>query len=229
MTHNSPPRRVELLLEALGAAQGFRDEVIGDLAEEFSWRVERDGRAPARRWYYREALRVAPHLLTDWRRGVGRADVKRLGSVIALSYMCVVMLGMFGVLTVNSILLALRIAPEYPWSPGRGPLSFSTTALLLLVITTQATIGGYVAATLERRAPLTTAMVLGLAWSALALASRAISMPFTPPASHPLPLWYQLAGIALLVVGASVGGAVRVATSARQSENAKPVVETPVG
>jgi len=219
MIHHSPPRRIELLLESLGAAQGFRDEIVGDLAEEFSLRAERHGRAAARRWYYREALRVAPHLLADWRRGFGRSDLKRLGSVIALSYVCVMTLGMFSLLTVNSILLALHVTPDYPWSPGRGPISGSVAAMLLSVVAAQAGIAGYVASTLERRAPLTAAMLLGLLWSGVALATRPIPLLFAPPEWHPFPLWYQLTGIVLLLAGASIGGVVRVATSARRQED----------
>jgi len=72
--HSAPPQRIEALLQSLGADPDFADDVLGDLAEEFSLRCRWDGAPAARRWYYREALRTAPHLLRDWRRRFRLAD-----------------------------------------------------------------------------------------------------------------------------------------------------------
>ena len=64
----APPRTAEMVLASLGAEPDFRDAVIGDLAQEFVERAERDDPSSARRWYYREAIRATPHLLRSWTR-----------------------------------------------------------------------------------------------------------------------------------------------------------------
>jgi hypothetical protein len=79
----TPPRSIESLLEALGAESGFRDNVVGDLAEEFTSRVERDGLESARRWYRREAMRAAPHLL---RSGWASVRQRGLGHLVGILF-----------------------------------------------------------------------------------------------------------------------------------------------
>ena len=59
-THASPAERALL---AFGADPAVLDAVLGDLAEERAERAARDGAGAARRWYAREVLRSAPHLL----------------------------------------------------------------------------------------------------------------------------------------------------------------------
>jgi hypothetical protein len=56
--------------------------VLGHLAEEFDLRARYDVRS-ARRWYPREALRVAPYLLRNWWRMRRREDIKRCAGVFA--------------------------------------------------------------------------------------------------------------------------------------------------
>lgn len=56
-----PPRAAEHLITAcLPAAD--REPILGDLAERFAARVAADGRAQARRWYWRAALILATRL-----------------------------------------------------------------------------------------------------------------------------------------------------------------------
>ena len=59
----------ERALLTLGADPAFVDAVLGDLAEESAARAARDGVGAARRWYAREALHAAPHLVRHalWR------------------------------------------------------------------------------------------------------------------------------------------------------------------
>jgi hypothetical protein len=73
------PRWIETLLRSLGAQPGYRDAVLGDLTEEFVIRVEEQGVRTARRWYRREALRTAPHLLANWARTLTPRAGLRLG------------------------------------------------------------------------------------------------------------------------------------------------------
>lgn len=69
-----PPRVAESLLQSLGAHHDFVDDVLGDLAEEYSDRITWDGVWAARRWYCLQGLRTAPYLLRDWRRRIGWRD-----------------------------------------------------------------------------------------------------------------------------------------------------------
>src|SRR5579875_1462211 len=78
MSTVGPPARVERILDALGGDREFSHDIIGDLAEEFAIRVAWDGPVAARRWYYAECFRVAPHLLRDWRRSLRARDVLAL-------------------------------------------------------------------------------------------------------------------------------------------------------
>ena len=54
---------VEQLLDMLGAGSPVANDVIGDLADEYAQRVQRDGTASARWWYARQATRAVPYLL----------------------------------------------------------------------------------------------------------------------------------------------------------------------
>lgn len=94
--HATPPRAIapratraeaaslaERLLQSLGAEHDFAEAVLGDLAEEYAIRTARDGAAAARRWYAREALRSAPHLVWSWFQHASRYDRARLTAMLA--------------------------------------------------------------------------------------------------------------------------------------------------
>jgi DNA-binding transcriptional LysR family regulator len=125
MSDSSAPRRAELILEALGADTDFRDAVIGDLAEEFALRASWDGPLAARRWYYRESLRVAPYLLRDWWRGLKRKDVGHFAGVIVGSSLLVIALEALLQLAVRG----LALAPVPSWV--RVLLSGQTRSIVL--------------------------------------------------------------------------------------------------
>jgi hypothetical protein len=197
-----------LLLGALDAQTVFGEALIGDLAEEFAVRAERDGGAAARRWYYREAVRVAPHLLRDCVRGFHRRDVAHVASVVGLSYVCTATIGLFIFFTINSVTLALGLHLESIDRFLTHPYPIAVTILLLLLGSTGAVLGGYIAACLDRRTPVVSAMSLGVAWTCLALASSAIV--HGPPTPPPVPSWYRFAAVALVIVGTSAGGVLRV-------------------
>jgi hypothetical protein len=103
------PRWIERLLASCGAERRYRETVLGDLAEEFSIRVEEQGIGVARRWYYREALRSVPHLLRSWIRGLTARDVLRLaGATIAAG----VVSRLLSVLIPLAIVMWLGVRPD---------------------------------------------------------------------------------------------------------------------
>ena len=82
---SAPPRSSEPLmariLRHLGADPEFADAVLGDLAEEYTYRTERDGRNSARWWYAGEAIRSAPHFVRSWYR---YSQVHARGQIVAV-------------------------------------------------------------------------------------------------------------------------------------------------
>lgn len=72
----------ERLLQGIGADSQFVEAVLGDLAEEFASRAERDGSWLARLWYVREAVRSSPHLFASGLRRVGRGQRTRMAACL---------------------------------------------------------------------------------------------------------------------------------------------------
>lgn len=96
----APLSAAERLLHALGADPSFAESVLGDLAEEYARRAAHDGVGAARRWYAREALRSAPHLVRSAaRHASGRA---RLAAALA---------GVVLTATAVTVTLLVRVGP----------------------------------------------------------------------------------------------------------------------
>ena len=201
----TPPRMFEALLQAFGAEPSYRDAVVGDLAEEFATRAERDGDAAARRWYRREAFRAVPHLL---RSGWHLARARGLGHLLGIlltAYTGTMIVGWilagasFGTLRALGLLhVPLRLNAGNPlWQASMVVLGMMS-----------ATFTGYLAAWLNREAPLFTALALGLVWSSI----EAVGLSITRGV---LPMWYVVAIPIVIVVGCTCGGMLRVGQVAR--------------
>lgn len=202
----APPRTTELLLEALGADTGFRDDLVGDLAEEFAARAERSGAAAARRWYRREALRAVPHLLVHRARRVRSRDLRYLAGVALSAYVLTAALGW----TVAGLAYGAALAFDAPRSlpSAINPADPRLLFIALSAGVVSATTAGYLAAWLGRRAPLVCALALGVAWSCLLLA--ALFVPVLLGARTPVPLWYRLTIPLVVVACTTLGGVQRV-------------------
>jgi len=207
----TPPRTAERLLESLGAAPDFRDAILGDLAEEFALRAAHDGNGAARHWYYREAIRATPHLLWNGARSLRGRDVRHLAGVVLTSYVLLLVLALMIGGMVRGVMVALGVAPgSGPLLQG-GPL-FRVAAMMLGVIT--AMTGGYIAAWLNERAPLVTALVLGAVWSFAAVLITAMAgAPSSSEAFGAVPAWYRFIVPVVIVVGTTLGGMLRVSAS----------------
>ena len=197
-----PPRFAEVLLESLGAEASFLEPLLGDLAEGFALRVERDGVGAARRWYYRESVRATPHLLGDWRRSLRAPDIRHLAGVM-LSSFC---------FTMTLLFLAAELAAGAASAMEFSPRALSAPllpALSVLIGVTCTVMGGYIAAWLDRRAPLVSAVALGLTWSCSALAIGGLTRGNSARA------WYWVCAPVLMAVGPIVGGVLRLRAVAR--------------
>ena len=117
----SPPRLAEWLLRALIPDPRLEQAVLGDLAEEWADRVRRDGERAANRWYRREAMKTAPHLLADrlpkpstiynsgveaMRNGMSWLDLK-LGARMLVKYP--------GLTVVGTVAIAIAVAIGGGW------------------------------------------------------------------------------------------------------------------
>jgi hypothetical protein len=200
MSDSFVPRGAERLLEALGADRDLRDSVIGDLAEEFEIRLQWDGPGAARRWYYRESLRVAPYLLRDWWRGLRWRHIGYFASVVLLSSLCAIALDASLRLGVNGLLLQTKGV-----SLDAVPTSAGFVALMLAWTLIDGAFAGYVAARIGHRAPLPSALLVALAWMGLMIRSG----------WHTVPPWFLAMNVTMMVAGTMAGGAVPALRSAR--------------
>lgn len=86
----SPPKTASALvaehvLLALGGDSAFIADLLGDLSEEYTHRAAHDGVYAARRWYVREVVRSAPHLVWDAvRHGTPSARARLATSILAV-------------------------------------------------------------------------------------------------------------------------------------------------
>lgn len=193
----TPPRIAEVVLRSLGARTDFCEPLLGDLAEGFAIRVDRDGADSARYWYWREAIRAVPHLLADFGRSLRAPDIRHLAGVVFTAYFFTAMLAFLAVALATGTADALGSISRTPANP------FSRVQLIALwfpVAITSTVLGGYIAAWLDKRAPLASAIALGLTWSAISLAVGGITR------GHEAPVWYWLFATVLQVLGPTVGG-----------------------
>jgi hypothetical protein len=199
----SIPRHAERALAALGADRDFCDAVLGDLAEEFAIRATWDGAQVARRWYYRESLRVAPHLLRSWWRGIRARGIAGLASAIAISSVAMMA---FETVVVRVIAPALglpiegRLIDVTPQSPLGA---FALSVMLVVWTSVDGAVAGFVAARVGRRAPLASAISCAAFWGVAMLWSNFIAL------RAPVPLSFRVFNTLALVGGVLIGGLIR--------------------
>lgn len=197
-----PPSAAELILESLGAPAALVEPILGDLAEEFSIRVERDGVRAARRWYYRESLRAAPHLLRAGARALGIRNLGRLAGIVVVSYFFTLVLASLLVMMSRGVSSSLGVTLDVP--------SQLALAVSLLAGAACSCSAGWIAAWLDTRAPLVSAIALGAAWACAAVVVAMVG-------SSEVPAVYRVCAPAILLVSPIVGGLLRVRALARAS------------
>ena len=196
----NPPRTAEAVLRSLGARTSFSEPMIGDLEEGFVRRVERNGAAAARRWYYRETIRAVPHLLRDWRRSLRVRDIRRLAGIALTSYVFALCLSMLLIGLLQGAFDAIGLSPHIRF--GRLPraeigILWFPVQLMCTVLT------GFFAAWLDNGSPLPTAIFTGVA-----LASPAIVLGLTHAGDAAG--WFVLLAAVVMIGGATLGGVLRV-------------------
>ncbi|MEP6834253.1 MAG: hypothetical protein ABJB74_12715 [Gemmatimonas sp.] len=213
MTEYRPPFILESLLEALGAQSTFRDAVMGDLAEEYAVRVQRDGRFPALRWYTQQAARTAPHLLGSWSRQKG--IVRQVARVVSVSYVAAtiaLVVALFIVIAVMNVAGVSQNAVE------RAFLDVHPRVVLgvLLLQSVSPLCGGFIAARLDRRSPLVSVFTCGVVWSVAFLLSSAF-IPFAVK-----PEWWRFATFGIVLLGTWMSGLVGLWSTSSARARSKP-------
>lgn len=209
MTDFLVPRRTERLLESLGANTDFREAVMGDLAEEFALRASLDGERAARRWYHRESLRVTPHLLRNWWRGLGAQDAWYFGRVAVITLAATTMLEF-------ALGLAAAGLGLYAGLFARLGTEGSLLLPLLMLVWTllDGALAGCLAARLGQRAPLVSVLVVG-AMGALVMVPVLAQQPL-------IPLLFRMVNLSTFAVGLLAGGVLATLHIRSRGEPRKP-------
>ena len=199
MSHLTVPRRVERILASLGASAEFRQDVLGDLQEEFAIRAAWDGPRVARRWYYRESLRVAPHLLRDWWGRLGLTDIVRLTEGIVWSAIAVVALQSLQTAFVMKVADLLGVPPRRVLSFG---FDLSAPQIILVWNTFTAIATGYFAASMSHRARVPGALTTATFWAAFVSVAWFLN-------SGMFPTWFSITSLLLCFSSIALGGVLR--------------------
>lgn len=205
MSHFNVPRRVERILASLGASDDLRQDVLGDLREEFAIRAQWDGSAAARRWYYRESLRVAPHLLRDWWNRLGWRDVFRLTVVIVWSAIAIVALQRLERAFVGKLAGWLGVPMQRVLAFG---FDLSEDQIILLWNAFIALATGYFAASLSPRTRVPNALATATFWVVF------ISMAWLRYPNR-FPIWFNVMNLSACFFGIALGGLLRAVRSER--------------
>jgi len=180
-----PPRVAESLLAALLPSGDCRETVLGDLAEEHADRVATYGVGAAARWYWRESMRTVPHAMRAWLRGLRYPEAALL-MMIAPAMLVVGQLFQYSLMALvvwswgtvpdswNILFAAWRDVREF--RPVVAHTVFAAGWLIPIA-------SGYIAARLDRRAPLAGAIAVGVLQVLLGLVGIGVRPPSTTPGS----------------------------------------------
>ncbi len=193
---SAPPATIERVLEALSAKTDFRDGILGDLAEEFELRAARGGEVAARRWYIAEALRSAPHLVVDWARGLRKPDLLHLAKVVFASFVLAATLLFFVELSLETVANIVGVTPMMLTSTIFAP---PAPMLRLGMLAIGALTGGCIAAWLDDKAPLVSAIALGALWTCAIVTAAFVGR-------SGVPAWYAPIAALILISGTAFGG-----------------------
>jgi hypothetical protein len=203
-----PPRLAERLLDGLSGSTAFSEGVIGDLAEEHARRVARDGDGSAWRWYHREALRSAPHIVGDAMRSFRRADLRVIATGVLAAWGVVVVVALADRATGSTVSHGLRFVLRL--AGVESDIFFAAAIHSLLVVL----LGGAGAARFSSRMPILSSTAFGLT----------AACSYIPLVDTGEPVAFVLAYAAGSLIAAAVGGVFLVSLSRPRSRAYPPTV-----
>jgi hypothetical protein len=178
VSQDVPPRLASSVLQCV-LSDRDREPVMGDLIEEYAFRLRRTTRASARLWYWRQTYRSVIALLWSYGRQ------RRWGSTVGIALAIYIGVGLVESLADGALSMLLRLD------------GISTNVLRMVIGLLTLVLGGFVA----NRVRPGTANVL----AAMVLVAVLLLMIALP---HSVPLWYQLAFLIFGPVASLAGGAV---------------------
>lgn len=185
-----PPRVAEQMVAALIPEPELRDSVLGDLYEDHAALAVDAGPRAAARWYWSQALRSTPRLLSASAARLTARDWLTMSAVVIGAYACLAAL-----VVASTVLIDLTLARR---------LSADGVAIVSLLASAACGVGGgYVAALLGRRAPLASAIALGAFCSVVAVAMIGAG-------PQQVPRWYSLGLLLIVLPATTTGGLLRV-------------------
>jgi hypothetical protein len=191
------PAFADALVSGLSTSPATANEILGDLAEEWTEHVDQDGPGRARRWYWGQALRAIPHLLHQWWFHSHWPAI-----VLALVAAVISMLLLRFVGAGTTLLLLHTLGEWQPLYPDpRWTLFVLMPVLLLAGAFTDFAVGALVAVVV-RRAP-----VVVLAWMWVLVVATDVSFYIVPPTGNvgfSVGAWLigKLVALPLMVAGA---------------------------
>ena len=192
-------------LLGLFASSEDRDQIAGDLAEEFLEKSARSGANAARRWYWRQILKSLPHLFASSLRD----SPWRIAVAVALGIALRRSLGRLPELAIFTLVERYRIYDNH-----FGVYQFlASTGIDLGQLVTFFLVGSVVAL-IARKRELAPALLLGLAYAGLAVGTCIFIVAKTGDLSFCLRLPWYLADACAIFLGAV---AVRSLQAARQA------------
>jgi hypothetical protein len=196
MTHH--PTTPELVIDGLISDPSIRDDILGDLAEEWAERRERDGIHSANWWYCMQGFRAVPHLVLAWWI---RTPWYVLVSAIVAGIVIRTVIGLVGVVVLMLVAIALRFVGMEGWP---------VTALASLGTASCAFAGGALIARLFRRSPMPAVF-----WLTLVVFLSAVTV--TDPIDGGLvAYWYPLSDKLFSIPATMAGGILFVYLSRRR-------------
>jgi hypothetical protein len=212
-----PPIAERLLLGFL-TDPALGDAILGDLTEEWRTRITRDGRMAADLWYWGQAIRTMPHLLSDWCVNATRRDVQlRLAGILVVFGIAALPAAAAHVMANISLAVArVMLGSLSAASDGGMPLTLNWLEIAeipLAVSAVCALAGAYVLGSSSRIAPLVSVFWLGAAWIAVSAAL---------PLALRWPSWYFVALPAVLAVATASGGILAMLRPRHAARSAAP-------
>jgi hypothetical protein len=202
----SPPPRAAVWLVELFAPIEIAEGVLGDLEEEFAERLTRSGDRPARRWYWRQALRTTVHLVL----GAVRAQPwSTTAQVLASLVVGLLLYGMMNVWVARQV----SNLPIYDYDTSVW--SWRAAALIRFVALPLA-LGWSIAALARGREMIITTLVVGVVVGMLLLTLMANARLFLLGPGQRLGLYWTLLYVCevflvqtIFPLGVLIGGMIR--------------------
>jgi hypothetical protein len=201
MNEPHPPKLAVWIAESVVSDSDLREAALGDLAEDFTVRVEDDSIAGANSWYWSQVMRsVLPLSLMSLRRaGVG--GWLRLLATVFVTY----------------VALAAMVIISDSWIMDISQNVWAVSIMSLMFGAGAAVIAGYVAALVGGKTPMLAALLLG----ALCLSLSLVTFGFLD-GDDGSPLFYRVA-LTLSVLPSCAFGAMLRTRQLRRAASANDV------